>query len=203
MTMGRNAGRLCAVAISLGFCVAAEAGFLSKLNVFKNWSSKNRVDALIVSGNYDKPRLLAELVQLETKQPMMLLSPTTHGTMELYFMPSGPEAAKIEEHQFVEFVDFLQPKRVIFLGDEAYLPTRYVDLLKDRYPTVIVASRNWLKNAEALALLFDCKKMPRRYAEYLAKLEEASSGRPTPAGGLAAPGGALEPQAAPRTVVPE
>jgi hypothetical protein len=189
------------VAVATGFCWETRAGLLDRLPFFRSWSPNQRIESLIVTGNYAKSRLLAELVQYKTRQPVMLVSPAPEGNMELYFMPSGTEAIALPTDKYVEFIDYLRPKRVVFLGNEEFLPTIYLDMVRDRYPTVAVGSNDWQKNAEAMAGLFDCKKLPAEFAEYLSKVGEASAGRP--AGyDQPAPGGPAEPLAVPRSVVP-
>lgn len=182
-------------------CVRTEAGFFSKLNVFRNWSSKDRIETLIVTGNYGKSRLLAELAQHKGEHPIVLISPEGDGMDELFFLPKGPEAMAFESAKYVEFVDFLHPKRVVFLGDASYVPASYVDMVRDRYPTVVLNSEDWTRNAEALAVLIDYKKLPKQYSKYLITLEAASGGRPVPSGDTALPAGP-EPVVPPMTVVP-
>ena len=182
-----------------GLCVSAEAG-LSELLAGR--SAKNRVDSLIITGNYAKSRLLAELVQYRTKQPVLLVSPTREGGMKLYFLPSGLEAMELDGVKYEEFVDFLQPKRIVFLGDEDYLPASYVDALRDQHSTVIVNGKNWQKNADMTARLFRCRLLARDYVLYLRKLNEASATRPAGLDAAPAPGMPAEPAAFPRSIVP-
>ena len=212
MATTRTGQRGWQAAVAIGFAVTAtvEAGFLSKLNVFQYWSGKSRVDTLMVTGNYAKSRLLAELVQSKTKQPILLVEPGTRGE-EMYFLPAAPEALAVEKAKFVEFVDFLlQPQdqkrarrhkqgRVVFIGDTDFVPQEFVDTLRDRFPTFIVASDNWQNNAEALARLFKYKKLPQHYSDLLAQLAAADAQAPA-AGGLSP--GPAEPLVLPRTAVP-
>ncbi len=184
----------------LTFTAAANAGFLDKLNFFKNWSATERVDTLMITGNYAKSRLLAELVQHKTEQPILLLSPGGSGNMEMYFLPSAPEAMALQPEDYVEFVEFLQPKRIIVIGNEKFVPSSYYKTLQDKFPTVIVASEDWLKNAEALATIFEYKKLEQHYSDYLLELTAASSGRPAAMDD--AFGGLEEPVVPPESVVP-
>jgi len=190
------------LAVGLALCTQVQAGFFDRLTFFRNWSAKNRVDTLLITGNYSKSRLLGELFQHKTKQPIILVSPTAGGATELFFLPSGPEAMAIEGDKYVEFVDFLQPKRILFLGGDSYTPSAYVDKLRDRYPTILVTSNDWQKNAEAVATLIKDRRLPKRYMDYLIQLGEFDGEPPAGVGFPAAPGGFPEPVAAPRSVVP-
>jgi hypothetical protein len=150
-----------------GTCAAVQAGIL-------DWWRGRRVDVLMITGNYAKSRLLAELAQFRTKQPVILVSPARAGDRdELYFLPSAPEAMSIEKPKFVEFVSFLQPKRIVVLGDSSYVPTEYLDLLRDRFPVLVVAGKDWHQNAQALAKIVGNSGLPKRYLELLARIEEA------------------------------
>jgi len=202
MTSTRRWAGFVLVAILWTGCSEAGAGFFDRVPFLRNWSTKNRVDSLIITGNYAKSRLLAEVAQHKTKQPVILISPTVDDSSEVYFMPSNPEAMVVDDDKYVEFVDFLRPRRLIFLGDESYMPPRYVDALRGRYPTVVVASRDWLKNAQALSDLLEWGKLPEVYSGYLAKLEAAVAGRPVKAS-PAVGGGMQEPLVLPKSVVPE
>ncbi|MBT3380387.1 MAG: hypothetical protein HN742_02615 [Lentisphaerae bacterium] len=202
MTRAGRWQRCLVLVVGLALCGQAQAGFFDRMTFFRNWSAKNRVDTLLITGNYAKSRLLGELVQHKTKQPIILISPSTGGATELFFLPSGPEAMAIEAGKYVEFVDFLKPKRVLFVGGDNYTPTAFVDQLRDRYPTVLVTSNDWQKNAEALATLTKDRRLPKKYMDYLIQLGEFDGQPPVGVDLPTAPGGIPEPIAAPRSVVP-
>ena len=166
------------------------------------WSKKNRVDTLMITGNYSKSRLLAELAQHETKQPIILIDPKASGTPQLFFMPSTPEAMAFDNGKYKEFVEFLQPARIVFLGDTSFVPQRYIDEVRASYPTVVINSEDWRKNAKALATVLKYKKLPKLYAGYLDKLEAAAGGKAVSAGDLATPAGPPEPALSPQLVPP-
>lgn len=203
MASERNRRVFCILALTLAVCLGADAaGLLGKVPFLRRFSSKNRVDVLIVVGNYLEPRLLAELVQDKTKQPLLVVSPEADGSTKLFFMPWDPPAHELPGSKYVEFVTVLNPKQVVFVGDEAYMPSEYVEQLRGRFPIVTVASGDWHKDAKAMAEMFDCKKVPQVYAESLLKIMEATANRPSGSNTPAAPGGVGEPTALPRVVVP-
>lgn len=156
--------------LTFSFVMGTRAGILDRLPFFRRWSSANRVESLIITGNYAKSRLLAELVQHKTKQPIVLISPLGTAGVELFFLPSGPEAMTFGEEKYVEFIDFLHPGRIIILGNESYVPAAFVDKINDVYPTVMFKSSSWTKNAEALASVFEYDDLPEIYDTYLEKL---------------------------------
>lgn len=182
MVMTKNLTKALVLVAVLVLPSVGHAGFLSKLNVFRYFSSKNRVHTLIITGNYGKSRLLAELVQYKTGQPILLVSRDATGEDALYFLPKGEDAMALGKDRFVEFVDFVQPKRVLFVGDNSYISTSYVDALRDRFAVLVVNSEDWVQNANALAEIMKYKKLPKQYSDYLIQLEASSSGRAVSSG---------------------
>lgn len=181
--------------------LALVAACISANGAWFPWFGKRRVETLVVTGNYAKSRLLAELFQYETKQPIVLISPEDYGREQLFFMPTVPEAMVFEPSKYAEFVDYLRPQRVVFLGDTSFVPQTYIDQVRGRYPTVVLNSRDWLDNAKAVGTLIKDKGLAKRYGSYFEKLEAAAGGLGAPADRNAAP--ALpEPLALPQLVPP-
>jgi hypothetical protein len=174
-------------------CVTADAGWFG--------FGKRRVDTLLVTGNYAKSRLLAELFQHETRQPIVLISPEDVGRDQLYFMPTVPEAMAFESAKYVEFIDFLHPARIVFLGDPSFVPTSYIDQVRGRYPVVVLNSRDWLDNAKALGGIIRDRSLAKRYGSYFEKLDAAAGSVPASSDRYAEPA-AAEPMAAPQLVPP-
>ena len=143
-----NGWRNLVLVVLVGACVTAHGGWFSGFG-------KRRVETLVVTGNYAKSRLLGELFQHQTKQPIVLISPEDGGREQLFFLPSVPEAMAFEAAKFAEFVDFLHPNRVVFLGDSSFVPPTYIDQVRGRYPTVVLNSRDWMDNAKALGVVIN------------------------------------------------
>lgn len=142
------------------------------------WRAR-RLDTLILTGNYAKPRLLAEQAQAQTNLPIVLVS-QEHGGDEIYYLPSKPSAMRIEPRKFLEFVDvMLRPKRIVVLGDQTYVPARYVDMFKDRYPTIVISGNDWIANAEQLGKVLRTSFLARNYQRNLMQLLEAEAHQPT------------------------
>ena len=169
----------------------ARAGFWSRFNPFARLRSKQQVETLLITGNFGKSRILAELAQAKKKHPILLISPEADGD-RIFFLPTAPEAASVAPDRFREFIEFLQPKRVVILGDERYVPERYTDELRGRFPLVVVDGEDWRKNATALGGVLGYRRLARRYEPYLQKWELAADGSPVPAGSVAKPS-ALDP----------
>lgn len=175
-------------------CVAAQAGW-------PTWGKGRRVDTLLVTGNFAKSRLLAELYQREAKQPLLIISPEGAGKDQLFYLPAQGQAMALEPAKYTEWVEYLHPGRIIFLGDAAFVPLSYVDQVRGRFPTVVLNSRDWLDNAKALGTLIKDKTLAKRYGSYFEKLDVAASTLSPSSTGAAAPA-AAEPLAVPQLLPP-
>lgn len=179
--------------------MAQEKSWASRMNVFKRMAERGRVDTLLITGNFGRSRILAELAQEKRKHPILLISPEAGRRDDIYFMPTRPEAFVLPESEFLEYVEFLKPKRVVVLGDESYVPARYLDLLRgSNVQTIVLNSKDWNKNAEALANIINYLALPRVYGIYVTKLDLSRGGHYVPSGAQAAP--AAAPAAVPSTV---
>jgi len=168
--------------------MAQERSWLSRMNVFARLGERGRVETLLVTGNFGRSRMLAELAQERRKHPILLISPEAGGRDDLYFMPTRPEALALPESKFLEYIEFLKPKRVVVLGDESYVPARYLDQLRrSGLQTIVLNSKDWNRNAEALAGIINDLSLPRVYAGYVARLELSLAGSAAPGGAQAAP----------------
>lgn len=155
----------------------AEAGMWNKMTSWAFWARK-WPETLIVTGNYAKPRLLAEQAQDATDLPVILISQES-GADEVYYMPEGPEAMKIQNSKYLEFIEvMIRPQRVVVLGNGDYVPEDYVDVLKTRYPTIVISGEDWIKNAEQLGKIVGSRWLAGRYRKNLMKLLESEAHEP-------------------------
>jgi hypothetical protein len=144
---------------------ATRAGLMDYLPSFGDDSP----DMLIITANYAKPRLLAELVQMKKNHPILLISPEQNGD-QIFYMPEYPDARLIPNDKLIDFLAVLSPKQIVVLGDENYVPTSYVKTIRNRYPLVLITGEDWVKNAKALADTVDYSKLVDLYREYLGQL---------------------------------
>ena len=90
-------------------CASLETKGLT-LNPFKR-SGRVKASSLIVVGNYMEPRLLAEIAQYYSKQPVLVISPDIDGrSHQLFFMPTPAKATTDNADQFIEIVKHVNPK---------------------------------------------------------------------------------------------
>lgn len=187
--MSRRARLSWIVAVAAVTSTAALAGsWWNPVPAIQGLFRKNRTDVLMICGNYARPRLLAELAQKKTGQPILLIAPAAGGVEDLYLLPSGSDAFMAEKNQFVQVVEDINPKQVVFLGDGEYLSAEYVSALQGRFPSVILPGQDWDKTAQALAKILGVgSRLPQRYGELLKVYDEAVARRPLAVAPVAEP----------------
>jgi hypothetical protein len=128
-----------------------------------------RVETLIITGNFIKSRILAELVQDESKQPVLLL-PTGNEDDVCYYLPPKGQSLEIEAKDFISFVEFLQPRKVLFLGNAQYAsPDYHQALLQHNIVTWAVTNDDWEQIANSVG---ETMKIKNLYFDYLVLLNQ-------------------------------
>ncbi|NMA48063.1 MAG: hypothetical protein GX945_16025 [Lentisphaerae bacterium] len=157
------------------FAVTASTYAVS-LNPFRR-NARARAETLMITANVLDSRLLAELAQVRTKQPIILLSPDVDGTQRVFYMIDGGKAVDIGEANFLETVGFINPKRVVVLGGADYVPRQFVEPLRDNYSVITLDSADWNKNAQVLGEWLDHRSLAKQYREYSEKISQADAGK--------------------------
>lgn len=157
------------VAIVLGMAFESQA---LTLNPFKR-NGRVKATSLIIAGNFVESRLLAELSQYYSKQPMLVVSPDVDGGYQLFFMPAVNQASPVSPDEFMDIVKYVNPKRIIVLGNESFVPAKFIDQTRSSYSVVSLDSDNWSKNAATMGELLKIKKLQALFDEYKKNMEEA------------------------------
>ena len=158
---------------------------------WRSLGPKREIHTMIVTGNYKMPRLLAELIQDESRQPYILLPDPRDENQKIFFCPPlRREGMEVQEKYFNAFIRTAGPKRIIILGDERYVPRRYEAMLDGKIPVVRITGGNWLRIAEELTFMLNLSNLDRNFR----KLQEKMSNeivrpisRPAPEQGNALP----------------
>ncbi len=179
--MKKVALALVAVAVMAGSAVQA----WDWMTPFKGPSKDIRT--LIVAGNYTKHRVLAELIQIETKQPILLLPATPGG--KIFFIPAKNEALEVEDAKFTNFVKFTKPEKILVIGDGGPVTQSFIDRIDPYQTKVVVHNKNMEIAAEEIGRLMDLTDLADDFAKINKDLE---SGRLYKSGSeVSAPGPAL------------
>ncbi len=129
---------------------------------------------LIITANYKSPRLLADLIQTESRQPYLLLPAPESGDSRIIFCPYKKDGAMlIAEDRINEFVRWLAPRRIIVLGNETFVPRQYVDLLDKTIPVIRIEGKSWGRVAEELNYLLNLSNLGKDYRRLQQEMLEA------------------------------
>ena len=145
-----------------------------------SWFEKKgpkRAETLVVTGNYVKSRILAELIQVRSDQPILLL-PGKDGSETMFFIAPTDDTLEVKKEDYLRFINFLNPKRVLFLGNELYTPTEYVEPLKDRLPIWSVTNNDWKTIALSVEELLKIKHLGYDYLVLINQLDDKGQLKP-------------------------
>lgn len=153
----------------------AQASWYNPASWFK--SKPKPVPVLVVTGNFVHSRMLAELIQYQAKYPILIL-PTGKETT-LYAMAGDGKAVEVPRDRYVEFVRTLQPKTVLFLGNDDYVPAEFVDEISSRFTCAPLKGNDWQKIAVSAGDLLTLPTLAKEYRRLTDKLDahgDASTG---------------------------
>lgn len=158
--------------ITLSLMVLAVLVLGTSCTLFKR-SGRARVHTLMFTGNYLDSRLLAELAQYKTKQPIIFVESDGAGE-QLFLLPTfGSQAEQISKSDLLDVVAFLNPKRVAFLGDSSYVPAEYISMLQGKFEVITFASSDWSNNAQGLGALLNQSRLKYDFDTTKAKYLQA------------------------------
>ncbi len=126
---------------------------------------RRQVETLVITGNFKSPRLLAELIQSESRQPYLLLPVPGSEDSRIFFCPSRNICNEILANELNDFVRYLNPKRIVVLGDAKFVQPKYVALLDRAIPVVQIDCVDWNLVAEQLTDLLNLTRLAGDYKE--------------------------------------
>ncbi|MDD2478829.1 MAG: hypothetical protein PHS31_02950 [Victivallaceae bacterium] len=139
-----------------------------------NWMKGPRKDikTIIIVSNYKKSRLMADLIQNESRQPYLLLP--AKGQKNIYFCPvnSKRPALQISNDKVGRFISFANPNKVIVIGDEAYVPRKYLAQIDKKIPIIIIPVTDWSKAAVAIGELMNLPNLASDYSRLKEKMDQ-------------------------------
>ena len=164
------------VALAVALCLTAFVATSCKK--VSSSTSRARVNTLLITGNYIKPRLLCELAQYRSRQPIVLVQndlDNPEGTPRLFYL-QGTDKKKSQEIAISAFKDewlpHINPKVVIFVGnaDEDY-PADLVRQASENFRVLTISGNDWDKNAQLLGEIMRLRRLARDYREQLDRFE--------------------------------
>lgn len=129
------------------------------------WFSHNArrtPNTLVVTGNYKVPRLMAETILSLSKQPYLLIA--TDGR---YFIVMSKDVQEVPAGKLDVYINNLNPKRLVILGDERYVTRQQEMLLRKinlkRIPVMRIYGNNWTRIAEELDDMLNIGNLARNF----------------------------------------
>ncbi|MBR1965542.1 MAG: hypothetical protein IKA22_02945 [Lentisphaeria bacterium] len=131
---------------------------------------KRDIVNLIVTVNYEKPRLIADLIQIESRQPYLLLPVNDDGN--IYFCPYKRNNPKfVSKKNLAQILAIISPKQIIVLGNERYVSQEYVKEFRKIAPVVVINAENWQLAADTVAPMLNLSRLPESFRKLNAELE--------------------------------
>jgi hypothetical protein len=157
---------LLAVVVSVG--ISANANSWNWTGVYQGPSKD--IITLMITSNYTKSRLLADLVQNETRQPYILLPGQKGG--KIFFCPSrNKPGMEILEKDLPRFIKFCNPKQIIVIGGPNYVPQKYLKMIDPKQTVWIINNQNWNKAAESVGKFLDLTNLAYDYKRLSEEIE--------------------------------
>lgn len=130
------------------------------------WASlgpKRVPETLVVVSNYKTPRLMAELIQYEGRSPYLLLPTNGSSDNRIFFCPAKQNSTQIRAERLNAFVRFLNPKRIVVIGNDQVVNKRYIDMLDRSIPIVRIDSSDWQRIADELNYLLNLSHLDSNF----------------------------------------
>ena len=168
--------------------VCAAAVLVSLTSLYANsWSwtrpykaPSKYVSTLLIVPNSEIPKCIADLIQVENKQPILLLPTNTDG--KIYFLPAAQDKSlSMEFDDMSDFIRFLKPEKIIVIGKHL-IPEKFLDAIDPTQTVITVSNKNWRKVTKTLTRILNLTYLNRRYADIEAKIKSGELYRPENSG---------------------
>lgn len=124
---------------------AAVTVLASACSIYK---PRHDIRQLVITGNYQEPRLMADLVQVESSQPYVLV-PNSLDQRIFYVPGNNGKPYEIPPADFSRAIAVMNPDQIVILGDARYVPAQYEEALAG-LPVMRLYSNSWTTTAERL-----------------------------------------------------
>ncbi len=130
---------------------------------------------LMMTGNYSESRLLAELIQRENYQPILLIPAV--GQDKVYFMPPQTRSAALEIplSELKNFINFLGVKQIVVIGNNEYVPEKFLEQIPNNQTIWTVTGTNWKNIAYSTGEFLNLPNLSRDYNNLYDKLKSETN----------------------------
>ena len=134
----------------------------------------DNVSTIIITSNNFESRALAEFLQVENNQPIIEL-PGNKADTKLYVKGPDKQLMIIDDNKFGNFINFSNPKYIIILGNDYYVPESYVQQINPNIKTYIFDDKDWRVIAWQLEDLTGYSGLAEDYINTLDELVRANT----------------------------
>lgn len=140
----------------------------------KNWTKvyqgpKKDISLLMITGNYEKSRLLTDLIQSKNSQPYIVV-PRKPGE-KFYFVPATGDGMVLDDEKFTKFVKFLNPVNILIIGDTKYVPEYFIGKIDETQTFFRINNKSWFDIAAGAGDILDLPNLAKDYKMLYEQLE--------------------------------
>ena len=136
--------------------------------------NKKNIDSIIITSNNYESRPLAELIQSRNDQLIIQL-PGNKADTKLYVNGPNNQLMTIDDDKFASFLNFVNPKRIIILGNTNYVPQSYINQINPLTKKYIFDDNNWQVIAWQVEELTGLDGIAKRYITVLDELVRSNT----------------------------
>ena len=138
---------------------------------------EKNVNTLIVIKNTTTARLMGDLIQAETKQPILLIPVDSDD--KIFFLPAKDQTMPIEYDDLTDFIKYLNPGKIVVIGDKQdFIPEKYLEAIDPSQTVISITNKDWNKIAATATRILNLTYLNRRFGKYMKKLESGELYRP-------------------------
>ena len=132
--------------------------------------NKYNIETVVITGNYKSPRLIAELIQAESRQPYIIVPAANAKQTYWYLALPKTDGYAMSEDKFGAWIKFSQCRRVVILGDTGCVPEKYAAMIDKSIPVIRIVG-DWNRVAEELTHLLNLSNLKRSYPKLRPQLD--------------------------------
>jgi hypothetical protein len=133
---------------------------------------KRKPETLVIVSNYKSPRLMADLIQAESRQPYVIVPAANSRQSNCYVAMPKTNGITLTEDKLGAWVKFTGCRRVVILGDNSCVPEKYETMIDKSIPVVRI-SGDWERVAEELTFMLNLSNLKRNYPKLRRELDRA------------------------------
>ena len=132
--------------------------------------NSRKPETLVICTNYKSPRLLADTIRALGKQPFILFPAAETGDQRVFFMPAKATPCELRPEEVKDFIKYLNPKRIIVLGNENVVPAKFTRDFYRNIPIFRADCNDWQKVADQLEFMLNISDLGGQYSRLYKEL---------------------------------